>query len=465
MASKSYPLTPKQVTPVNTAFRRIQGQFPVPESIPLLEEQRRYEPRSMEGQPPVVWDRAEGFQVYDKYGNKWLDFSSGVLITNAGHGRKEIAKAIIAQARKGLLTHYCFPAEPRAELARRLVELAPGELNKAFILSTGSEAVECSLKTARQAARINHGADKRIIVSFESAFHGRTLGAQLAGGIPALKEWIGPLDPSFVQVPFPDGYWTTDTSFGLFERSLGDKDIDPVNVCAVLTETYQGGGADFPPAEYMQALGRWCARYEAALICDEVQAGFGRCGKMWGFEHFGIVPDMIVLGKGISSSLPISAVVGKAEYLDVFPPGSMTSTHTGNPICAAAALANIELILTEGLIENAARVGAVLHEELAGLAGRHAEVIGAIHGKGLVAAIQCVKPGRKEPDGELAWDIVAGCVERGLLLFSPVGREGCAVKICPPLCITGEAVKEGVAVIAESLAAVLAARHLSGCGY
>ena len=458
MASKSYPLTPKKVEPVNTKFRTMLGTFPVPDSIPLLESLRRWEPQSMEGQPPVVWDHAEGFQVYDKYGNKWLDFSSGVLITNAGHGRKEIAQAITDQVNKGLLSHYCFPGEPRAKLAERLVQLAPAEMDKAFILSTGSEAVECTLKLAKEVARQNHGEQKRVVVSFENAFHGRTLGAQLIGGIPALKEWIGPLDSSYVQVPFPDGYWTTDIGFDLFEKTLAAKNIDPKNVCAVITETYQGGGADFMPTDYMQALRAWCDTNEAALICDEVQAGFGRCGKTWGFEYYGIIPDMITCGKGISSSLPVSAVIGKAKYLDVFPPGSMTSTHTGNPICAAAAVANIDVIANDGLVANAARVGEIMHAELAKLAEKYHKHVGAVHGKGLVAAIQCVQPGSKEPDGDLAWDVVAGCVERGLLFFSPVGKQGCSVKICPPLCITEEAIKEGISVIDEAFQAALAAR-------
>ena len=459
MASKSYPLTPRDVRPVQTALRKISGTFPVPESVPLLEKLRTYEPRSMEGQPPVVWDHAEGFQVFDAWGNQWIDFSSGVLITNAGHNRQEIAEAIIATARRGLLTHYCFPGSPRAELAERLVRLTPPEMDKAFILSTGSEAVECALKMARQFGR-SIRPDKRVVVSFENAFHGRTLGAQLAGGTPALKEWIGPLDPSYVQVPFPDGYWTTDTSFSLFEKSLADRNIPPDDVCAVLTETYQGGGADFAPPEYIQALRAWCDRHQAALICDEVQAGFGRCGRLWGFEHYGIVPDLITCGKGISSSLPVSAVVGKRAFVDQFAPGSMTSTHTGNPICAAAAVANIDLILREKLVDNAATVGAVLHAELGKVADRHPDVIACVHGKGLVAGMQCVKPGLKEPDGELAWETVAGCVERGLLLFSPVGRAGCSVKICPPLCITEDAVREGVGVIAEALDAALARRSV-----
>ncbi|HUW81709.1 MAG TPA: aspartate aminotransferase family protein [Phycisphaerae bacterium] len=454
----AYDLTPRDVPEVNTKFRRIRTKFPVPESVSMLQELRRYEPHSMEGQAPVVWDRAEGFQVYDRWGNMWLDFSSGVLITNAGHGRKPIADAVIDQARSGLLTSYCFPSVQRGELAKRLVELAPTELDKAFILSTGSEATECALKLGRTHGR-RVGGDKKIhIVTFENAFHGRTLGAQLAGGIPALKEWIGPLDPTFVQVPFPDGFRCEDTSFDLFEKSLAQKGVKPEQVACVMTETYQGGGASFAPPEYVQQLRQWCDRYDVVLIMDEVQAAFGRCGTFWGFEYYGIVPDLMCLGKGISSSLPVSAVVGRSEIMNQFPPGSMTSTHTGNPVCARAACANIDLIVAEKLAENAAKVGQVFQDELDGIKQRHGDVIGARHGRGLVAGLHCIKPGTKEPDGQLAWDTVARCVSSGVLFFSPVGFGGATIKICPPLCITAEAASEGCGVIAESLAAVLAER-------
>ena len=455
-ASRRYELVPREVPRVETRYRRIVTPLPVPESVPLLEALREYEPQSMEGQPPVVWDRGDGCQVHDKYGNMWLDFSSGVLVANAGHGRKEIADAVIEQASRGLLTHYCFPGEPRMGLAKRLVELAPPEMTKAFILTTGSEAVECAIKLSRAHGRTVGGPDKNVIVSFEGAFHGRTLASQLAGGIPALKDWIGPLDPSFVQVPFPDGYRCQDTAFDLFERTLAEKGIAPENVCGVLTETFQGGSATFLPVEYVRQLQAWCGRYDAVFTCDEVQAAFGRTGTMWGFEHYGIVPDLMTLGKGISSSLPVSAVVGKESLLNQFPPGSMTSTHTGNPICAAAACANIDLICREGLVEHAREVGDVLQAELAAIKDRFGDVVGQVQGKGMVAGVQCVEPGGKSPDADLAWDIVRRCVEAGLLLFSPVGFGGGTVKICPPLCTPAQAVREGCGVLADALDAALA---------
>ncbi len=453
-----YELVPREVPRVETAYRRVVTPFPVPESIPILESLRRSEPQSMEGQPPVVWDHGDGCQVYDKYGNMWLDFSSGVLVTNAGHGRKEIADAVIEQARRGLLTHYCFPGEPRMELAKRLVELAPPPLDKAFILTTGSEAVECAIKLSRSHGHAVGGTDKGVIVSFTGSFHGRTLGSQLAGGIPGLKEWIGPLDPSFVQVPFPDGFRCEDTSFGLFERALAERGIGPERVCGVLTETFQGGNATFLPEDYVRRLRGWCDEHDVVLTFDEVQAGFGRTGKLWGFEHYDVLPDLMTLGKGISSSLPVSAVVGRESLLNQFPPGSMTSTHTGNPLCAAAACANIDLILRDRLVEHACRAGEAMQSELRAVKDGFKEVIGTAEGKGMVAALQCVKPGTKDPDADLAWDVVRRCVESGLLFFSPVGFGGGTVKVCPPLCTPVEAVREGCQVIAESFGSALRQR-------
>ncbi|MGD0579321.1 MAG: aspartate aminotransferase family protein, partial [Bryobacteraceae bacterium] len=336
--AREYDLTPKRVPLLSTPFRRIQTAIPAPGSLAALETLARSEPLAMRGQPPILWDHASGFQVYDAFGNCWIDWSSGVLIANAGHGRQEICEAISRQAAKGLLTTYCFPSQERAQLVERLVGLLPEPLKKVFLLTTGSEAVECAIKLCRAWGVRLGGHAKHVIVSFEKGFHGRTLGSQQAGGIPALKEWIVNLDPGFVQVPFPDGFWTKDTSFDLFERSLREAGVDPASVAGVLMETYQGGTSAFAPPAYAHSLRVWCRRHGALLVCDEVQAGFGRTGTLWGFEHYGVVPDLACFGKGISSSLPISAVAGRPEVMDQFGQGSMTSTHSGNPVCCAAAL-------------------------------------------------------------------------------------------------------------------------------
>jgi len=454
--ARQYSLTPRRVPPVDTQYRRIVTEIPVPESIPILEKLYRYEPVAMQGQPPIVWDRAEGFQVADRWGNRWIDWSSGVLITNAGHGRQEIVDAVVRQAQSHLLTNYCFPSEIRAQLVERIANLLPSPLKKVFLLTTGSETVECAIKLCRTHGVKVGGREKNVIVSYEKAFHGRTLGSQQAGGIPALKEWIVNLDPGFVQIPFPDGFWTEDTSFDYFVRSLQERGVTPAQVAGVMLETYQGGSAAFAPEPYMQALREWCTRHDALLVCDEVQAGFGRCGKMWGFEHYGIVPDLTCFGKGISSSLPIAAVAGRPDVMDLHPPGSMTSTHTGNPVCCAAALASIDLVVRENLAGNARVMGELLHRKLHELKSRTPQ-IGWVDGKGLVAGVTCVKPGTREPDGDLAWEVVRGCIDRGVLMFSPVGFGGATVKICPPLVINEAALRESLQVLDESFAEATAA--------
>src|ERR1043165_6951086 len=179
--SREYSLVPRPVARVETKYRRIVTHFPVPESIPILQTLHDVEPVAMRGQPPVIWDRAEGFQVYDRWGNCWIDWSSGVLITNAGHGRPEIVDAVVRQAQSHLLTNYCFPSEIRAKLVARLALLLPDPLKKIFLLTTGSETVECAIKLCRTEGLRTAGRNKNVIVSYEKSFHGRTLGSQQAG--------------------------------------------------------------------------------------------------------------------------------------------------------------------------------------------------------------------------------------------------------------------------------------------
>ena len=444
-------IAPKNVPHVKTRYRCIQTAIPAPGSIPILETLYRDEPQSMRGQPPIVWDHAEGFQVHDAWGNTWMDWSSGVLVANAGHGRPEIAAAICAQAKSELMHNYCFPSEIRARLAHKLAELAPRPLEKVFLLTTGAETTECAIKLARTYGRSLAGDRKIGLVSFEGSFHGRTLGAQMIGGIPALKEWIVNLDPDMVQVPFPDGFRCKDTSFDFFLKTLKQKGFGPDRIAGVISETYQGGSAAFWPEQYAKDMYAWCKEHDIVLIMDEVQAAFGRTGKMWGFEHYGWVPDIACCGKGITSGLPLSAVIGRADLMDQYPPGSMTSTHTGNPVCVAASLANLEIVVKEKLWEKAAKVGAVLHAGLEEIKGRHSDVCGAVMGKGMVAGVHMVKPGGIEPNTGLAAAVVDRCVEKGLLMFHPVGLQGATVKIAPPLVTPEEAVREGLEVLEEAI--------------
>lgn len=449
--AREFPLDSVEVKPIETKYRKISGNIPNEETIKTIKKLHKFEARSMSGQPPIIWDKAEGFNVYDAYGNKWLDFSSGVLITNAGHSHPKILQAIAGQLSKKLLTTYCFPNQPRVELVEKLTSLAPEGLDKVLLLSTGAEGTECALKLIRTYGRKSGGDDKSIIVGFENAFHGRTMGSQMIGGSDAGKAWIKNLDPDMVHVPFPDGFRNEDTSFELFEKTLKGLGVNPDNVAGVISETYQGGGPYFMPKEYAKSLRKWCDEHKALLCFDEVQAGFGRCGKWWGFELYDVVPDIFCMGKGISSSLPISGIIGKAEILDQYGPNEMTSTHSANPVCCAASLANIEVLEDENLVENCAKVGEVLAREIQSIKNEFSDIIGFARSQGLVAGLRTVKPGTKETDGELAWNIVNNCFRQGLMMFAPVGTDGGCVKIAPPLCINEQAVTEGCNIIREAL--------------
>lgn len=446
---KEFSITPQTVAPVATKYRRITTQIPHPDSAVTLEKLRTFEPQSMRGQPPIVWERAEDIQIHDKHGNMWLDWSSGVLVTNAGHGVKEVRQAIIDQVNSGLIHNYVFPSEERAALAELLASLTPEGLKKVFLLSTGSEATECAIKLARTHGIKVGGKQKIGIVGYERGFHGRTLGSQQAGGMAGQKSWIVNEDPAIVNAPFPDGYWQADTSFDTFLKTIAGRGLKPENIAGVMMETYQGVGPDFAPKEYVKQLAAWCKEHKVVLIFDEVQAGFGRTGKFWAFEHYDVIPDLICCGKGISSSLPLSALLGREEIMDAYPPGSMTSTHTGNPVCCAAAMASIGKILREKLTENAAALEPVLLAGLKAIQQRHPDVIGNVTASGLVAGMQTIERGEKKPDHDLAHRIIELCYQRGLLLFAPVGAWGQTVKIAPPLTIPRDALEEGLAVLSE----------------
>jgi len=451
---KEFSNIPREVPRVETRFRKIVTALPHPDSLPTLEKLRQFEPQSMRGQPPLVWARAEDIFVYDNYGNQWLDWSSGVLVTNAGHGAREVRQAIIDQVDQCLLHNYVFPSAERAELAEALVKVAPGELNKVFLLTTGSEATECAIKLSR-AHGLKIGGQKKIgIVGYERGFHGRTMGAQQAGGMAGQKSWIVNLDPAIVHAPFPDGFWEKNTGFETFLAAIAQAGLKPEEIAGVLMETYQGVGPDFAPISYVKDLAAWCKQHNVILIFDEVQAGFGRTGKFWAFEHYGVVPDLICCGKGISSSLPLSAVIGRAAIMDQFPPGSMTSTHTGNPVCCVAALASLKKIIRDDLAGNAARLEPLLLDGLEQIHQKHPREVGHFSARGLVGGMQMVQAGK--PDHDLAHAIIEKCFHKGLLFFSPVGAWGQTVKIAPPLTITREAMLEGLSVLSEAVDECLA---------
>jgi 4-aminobutyrate aminotransferase-like enzyme len=450
---REFPLTPRDVPRVQTKHRRIVTPIPAPASIERLEALRRNEPASMGGQPPIIWHEGERFYIRDPFGNQWIDFSAGVLVASMGYGHPRVLEAMRRQLDTGLYHTYCFANEPRIALVAKLAELAPPPLEKVFLLSTGSEATECAIKLARTSALRRDQPRRTRFVTFENAFHGRTMGAQLAGGWPGLKAWIPGKHPEFVQVPFPDGFRTPDTSFDLFERSLADRNVAPDEVCGVMTETYQGCNAQMFPRDYARRLRQWCDANSVLLIFDEIQAAFGRTGTMFGFEHLGITPDLITCGKGISGGMPLSAVIGRADVMNLYGPGEMTSTHTANPVCCAATLANLEALVDEGAVANVARLAPILAEACETMRRASGGRIGHVASIGLVGALQFVAPGTTTPDHDMAWEVVRRCVESGVLLFAPVGVGGGAIKINPPLVISEDAFREGLDVVQAAVRA------------
>ena len=452
----TYCLEPTDVPAVQTEHRRIGTKLPVPESVPILQRLAAAEPKSMLGQPPVLWDHAEGFSVYDAWGNCWIDWSSCVLVSNVGHGRVEIRDALRETIDRGLLATYVFGHEQRADLVEQLQALAPGPSDyRVFLLTTGSEATENCIKLAKAYALTKYGPSRRYFVTFENAFHGRTMGAQLAGGTASQKAWLAGEGQTFVQVPFPDGYRNEDLSFDSFLRAMERHGIEATEIAGVMTESYQGGGPYFMPDEYARRLEAFCKDHDIVLACDEVQAGFGRTGKMFAYEHYGIAPDLIACGKGVTSSLPLSAVIGRADIMGLFAPGSMTATHSGSPLPVAAALASLDILSKEKLADRAAALGDVLLPELERIRQRFPQVLGHVSGRGLVAGIQVVRPGTKEPDGELALRINEACFRAGLLMFAPIGLGGACLKIAPPLVITEAALREGIAVLEAAVGEAL----------
>lgn len=446
---------PKEVMRMPT----IRTELPGPRAREILEKSRKYEPHSMSDQVPLVWDRAEGCLIWDVDGNEFLDWCSGVLVTNIGHCHPEYVAAVKAQAEK-LFNCYDFTNEPRARLAEKLVEITPPHLDKAFLLTTGSDATEAAIRMARRA---HEGWE---ILAFHGAFHGRTLGAASAGGSLGVKKGFGPLVPGFIHAPFPYCYRCP---FGLEHPDCALKCLEFIDwvvsressgaLCAVITESYQGGaGSIIPPPGWYEGLEQWRKQHGMFLILDEVQSSFGRTGKWFCMEHWDIEPDLVCLGKGLGSGVPCSAVMGRHEIMDVLPAGSMSSTNGGNPLSCAAALAAIDIIEKEGLVENAARMGELFGARFADLAER-VEQVGDARGMGLVWGIEMVEDKKsKKPAPELAKAVVREAYHRGLAMIAPIGMFGNVLRVAPPLVIDEAQAHESLDLFEAAVQAAVAKR-------
>jgi 4-aminobutyrate aminotransferase/(S)-3-amino-2-methylpropionate transaminase len=451
MAGHGFSHAPVQVPDVHTRYRRIKTALPVPESLPLLQKLYDCESRSMHGQLPVVWDRAEGFQVHDAWGNTWIDFTSTIFVTNAGHGNAAIIESLQALLHKPLLHSYTYATKERADYIEQLIKVTPPQFEKAFLLSAGTEATECALKLMRLNAA-KTGKRRPGILCFEGNWHGRTMGAQMLSWNPAQKEWIGFNDPNIFHLPFPYPWRAEALSdpVGYFERGVealcADKDLDPAtDFCGVMMETFQGWGAVFYPEAFVQAVERFCRKHGLLMAFDEMQAGFGRTGRLFGYMHYGVEPDLLCCGKGAASGVPLAIVLGSAQVMDLPDVGSMSSTHSANPLVCVAGLANLRVLLEEGMISRAVELGIQMHAGLNDIQREFPNHLAHVLGKGLLAAL-IFNDAEGRPLPELCDRICEEAMRRGLLLVH-TGRE--SIKIAPPLCIEPDALAEGLQVLRE----------------
>jgi 4-aminobutyrate aminotransferase-like enzyme len=457
MSGWNFQREPAATRRVETAYRRIVTQIPVPESLELLETLERVESAAMHGQMPIVWDRAQGFQVHDAWGNTWIDFTSTIFVTNAGHANPRIVQALREQLDKPLVHTYTYASRIRADYLSRLIAVTPPQFEKAFLLSAGTEATECALKLMRLRAQ-ELGKRRPGVVAFEGNWHGRTMGAQMLSYNPAQKEWIGYQDPNIHHLPFPYP-WRPEAMAdprGYFragmEALLAQQGLDPDrDLCGFMLETFQGWGAVFYPREFVDAVAAFARRHGMLVAFDEMQAGFGRTGTLFGYMHYGVEPDILCCGKGASSGVPLAVVLGSQEIMDLPEIGSMSSTHSANPLVCAAGLANLEALLADGLMENSRVLGERLHAQLQALKARFPGHIGHVQGRGLLAAL-LFYDAAGQPLSELCSNICQEALRRGLLVVH-TGRE--SIKLAPPLCINQEALLEGLEVLGESIAAVV----------
>jgi 4-aminobutyrate aminotransferase and related aminotransferases len=456
MSGYLFSMIPKTVQKVKSKYRRIATQLPVPESLSIFSDLDRYESRSMHGQLPVVWDRAEGYQVFDSWGNCWIDFTSTIFVANTGHANEKIVDSLISSVNRHLLHTYTFTSKVRAEFLKKLIEMLPAQFEKAFLLSAGTEATECALKLMRLYGQSIHS-DKRGIVSFRGAMHGRTMGAEMLKGDPKQSSWIGYMDPNIYHLPFPYPWCAKDQNDNQYDwgqhfskdmENLKTKGLKFENISGFIIESYLGWGAIFYPEAYIKAMERFARQYNCLITFDEIQGGFGRTGKLFCYQHYGVEPDLLCLGKAISGSLPLSAVVGSRKIMDLPEFGSMSSTHSANPLCCAAALANLEAIEADNLIEKSATKGALLHRLLHGIKNKYSHRISYVFGKGLLAGVLFKDPQTGDPDSLFPSLVCERAMQKGLLLVH-TGRE--SIKIGPPLTIPEEALIEGIEVFDESI--------------
>jgi 4-aminobutyrate aminotransferase len=432
----------------------IMTKLPGPNAKKVLKKDQRFVSQSYTRVYPLVVKKARGMWVEDEDGNRFLDFTSGIAVCNTGHCHPRVVKAIHRQAEE--LIHMSgsdFYYDLQSSLAAKLSGITPGAKEKrVFFGNSGAEAVEAAFKLARYHTR------RPQVLAFLGAFHGRTMGALSLTASKAIHEkGFSPLVPGVTHVPYAYCYrcpyhhrqypGCSAACVDWIREDLFKRSIPPEEVAAIFVEPIQGeGGYVVPPPEFHQKLYGLAKEFGILFVDDEVQSGMGRTGKMMAIEHWGVIPDIIALAKGIASGMPLGATVSRSEVMD-WVPGSHASTFGGNPISCRVALATIEL-LEEGLIENAARVGGYLLENLKELQKR-SPLIGDVRGKGLMIGIELVKDRQtKEKAGEERNSVVRTCFEKGLLIL---GAGENVIRFSPPLIITRREADTALSIFEEAL--------------
>ena len=410
-------------------------------------------PRGVATATPAFAARALNAEIWDAAGRRYIDFASGIGVLATGHLHPRVVAAVEAQLRR--FSHTAFQVmayEPYIELAERLNAIAPFRgPAKTLLLTTGAEAVENAVKIARVAT------GRSAVIAFSGAFHGRTqLTMTLTGKMLPYKRAVNAASSDVFRLPFPiehRGVGVRETLRAL--DSLFYADVEPSRVAAIVIEPVQGeGGFYVAQPELLQALRRVCDQHEILLIADEIQAGFGRTGRMFAIEHSGVEPDLITVAKSLAGGFPLSGVVGRAKHMDAVEPGGLGGTYGGSPIGCAAALAVLDVIAEEKLLDRAQEIGTRISSRLSAYQQRgQGQAIANVRGLGAMLAFDVVKTSEgREPDGAAAKRIALNAFERGLVVLT-CGTYGETVRILVPLTVPTAVLAEGLDILEAALTA------------
>ncbi|MGE5459179.1 MAG: 4-aminobutyrate--2-oxoglutarate transaminase [Solirubrobacterales bacterium] len=438
--------------------RKLITEIPGPRSRELFERRKAAIPPGVASIHPVVTARASGAIIEDVDGNRLIDFATGIAVLNVGHTAPEVVKA--AQEQLELDTHSCFHVtanEPYIALAERLNALTPGDFEKrTMFANSGAEAVENAVKIARYATK------RQAIVTFDHAFHGRTLLAMtLTAKVMPYKQGMGPFAPEIYRLPFaypyrwPGGPETCAAEALDYATDEMRKHIGVENIAAVIVEPIQGEGGFIVPAPgFLKGLAEFCQANGIVFISDEIQAGMGRAGRWFAIEDEGVVPDIVTSAKSLGGGMPISAITGRAELMDSVHVGGLGGTYGGNPVAAAAALAVLDKIEREDLLSAARHTGELVAKRFEEMKAKHS-IVGDVRGRGAMWALEMVADrATKEP---LAADkmgaIARTCLENGVVILT-AGTYGNVVRLLPPINIEEALLEDGLNVLEEAIGSV-----------